>query len=88
MEPPSGTRPGMLVLNRYPLESLRISDDITITVLGVQGDQVRLGIDAPSYVGIHREEIYRRIQVGNIAATDTPSPPVVIIRRTRIRQSE
>lgn len=52
----------MLILTRRIKETLCIGDDIRITVLGVQGNQVRIGIDAPKDVEIHREEIYDRIQ--------------------------
>lgn len=84
MEPSAGTPRGMLILTRYPNEWLRIGDDIAVTVLSVQGNQVRLGIRAPSNVGVHREEIYRRIQVEKNAAADTLSArPPVIVRRAR-----
>ncbi|MGD9152293.1 MAG: carbon storage regulator CsrA [Gammaproteobacteria bacterium] len=52
----------MLILTRRLEESLKIGDDITITVLGQKGQQVRLGIDAPKSVPVHREEIYHRIK--------------------------
>jgi carbon storage regulator len=52
----------MLILTRKPGETIRINDDISITVLSVQGQQVKLGISAPEDVAVHREEIYRRIQ--------------------------
>jgi carbon storage regulator len=52
----------MLVLSRRLGETLIIGDDIKITVLGISGNQVRLGIAAPKNVSVHREEVYRRIQ--------------------------
>ncbi|MBP5966799.1 carbon storage regulator CsrA [Pseudomonas iridis] len=52
----------MLILTRKPGETIRINDDISVTVLGVSGQQVRLGITAPAEVEVHREEIYQRIQ--------------------------
>jgi carbon storage regulator len=52
----------MLVLTRRVGEDLRIGDDVTVHILGMQGNQVRIGIDAPKEVPVHREEIYQRIQ--------------------------
>ncbi len=51
----------MLILSRKPGETLNIGDEVTVTVLGVKGNQVRIGINAPRDVAVHREEIYRRI---------------------------
>lgn len=52
----------MLILTRRVGEVLCIGDDVTVTILGVTGGQVRLGIDAPKDVEVHRDEIYQRIQ--------------------------
>lgn len=89
MQPSSGTPRGMLVLCRHPQETLYIGDEITVTVLGVNGNQVRLGIQAPARVGVHREEIYRRIQGEKRAATKASSShPPVTIRRARSPHQE
>jgi carbon storage regulator len=52
----------MLILTRRVGETVMIGNDVTITVLGVKGNQVRIGINAPKTVSVHREEIYERIQ--------------------------
>lgn len=57
----------MLILSRRAQESFKIGDDITVTILEIKGHQVRVGIDAPKQVPVHREEIYERIARGRTA---------------------
>ncbi len=61
----------MLVLMRKLNESIMISDDITITVINIKGDRVRLGIDCPQEISVHRQEVYDAIQRENRKAAQT-----------------
>lgn len=65
----------MLILTRRIGETLMVGDDVTITVLGVKGNQVRIGVNAPKDVAVHREEIYQRIQKEKSSDSSTDSEP-------------
>ena len=60
----------MLILTRRVGETLMIGDEVTVTVLGVKGNQVRIGVNAPRDVAVHREEIYDRIKQEQLANPD------------------
>jgi carbon storage regulator len=61
----------MLILTRRVGETLMIGDDVTVTVLGVKGNQVRIGVNAPRDVAVHREEIYERIRREKTTANES-----------------
>lgn len=67
----------MLVLSRRKEEVINIGDDIKLTIVEIRGDKVRIGIDAPKHVQVHRQEIYLAIQRENQAAPVLPVPMVV-----------
>ena len=64
----------MLILTRRVGETLMIGDEVTVTVLGVKGNQVRLGVNAPRTVAVHREEIYERIKREQEGGGGNPEP--------------
>ena len=63
----------MLVLSRHRDESIMIGDDVVVTIVDIRGDKVRLGIDAPQSIPVHRQEVYDAIQRENRRATQTTS---------------
>ena len=72
----------MLVLTRRTNERIIIGQDIVITVLKVQNDQVRIGIEAPRHIEVHREEVYRALHDANIAAAGGDSHHLEELRRS------
>ena len=70
----------MLVLTRKPEEAFRIGDDITVTVLGIRGNQVQIGISAPPGLRIYRGEIYEKIRAENIQSSGQSADDFTRIR--------
>ena len=64
----------MLVLSRHRDESIMIGDDVVITIVDIRGDKVRLGIDAPQDIPVHRQEVYEAIKRENAKASRTNPP--------------
>ncbi|MDO5309245.1 MAG: carbon storage regulator CsrA [Planctomycetia bacterium] len=64
----------MLVLSRYKDQSIYIGDDVIVTIVDVRGDRIRLGIEAPANVPVHRQEIYEAIQRENARRPEEKSP--------------
>ena len=78
----------MLVLTRKPEQSLMLGDNITVTVLAIEGDRVKLGIEAPRAVSVLRQELFVQIQAANAAAASAGQPSLsnvaaVLRRQTR-----
>jgi carbon storage regulator len=75
----------VLVLTRKVGESIRIGDEISVRVLGIQRGQVRFAIDAPREIPVHREEVYRLVQEENVAAAQSTqeADPAKVWRRSR-----
>ncbi len=65
----------MLILTRRIGESVIINEDITVTVLGIKGNQIRVGIDAPRHVSVHREEIYQRMKTEELEEEEEEATP-------------
>lgn len=56
----------MLILTRKTQETIKVGDDVEVTILGIKGNQVRIGVKAPMRVKVHREEVYKRIQASEL----------------------
>jgi carbon storage regulator len=75
----------MLILTRRPGQSVMIGDDVTITVLAIKGEQLRLGFTAPRDVAVHREEVYQRIQaskITNLSQARSDNLPLRLLERS------
>ncbi|MCA9103699.1 MAG: carbon storage regulator CsrA [Pirellulales bacterium] len=70
----------MLVLSRHRDESIIIGDNIVVTIVDIRGDKVRLGIDAPTEIPVHRQEVYEAIQRENLRASQVEPKDTAPIR--------
>jgi carbon storage regulator len=70
----------MLVLSRHRDESIMIGDDVVVTIVDIRGDKVRLGIEAPQSIPVHRQEVYEAIQRENRRASETDSEVTRTVR--------
>jgi len=74
----------MLILTRHRGESIMIGDNVTVTILGAKGNQVRVGINAPKHVPVHREEVYQRIhaeKLANVSAVESGKLSLATVHR-------
>lgn len=76
----------MLVLSRKLNQAIRIAEDITVRVVRIDRDSVRLGVCAPKNVGVHREEVYVEILQSNLAAVEDATPEQLSLRLQQIKQ--
>jgi len=72
----------MLILTRRVGETLMIGDEVTVTVLGVKGNQVRIGINAPKDVSVHREEIYERIKNEQPGSSEVKKEEIPVVEES------
>jgi len=72
----------MLILNRKLNDSIQIGDDIEVKIIGVEGDQVKVGIEAPKSVDVFRKEIYLKIQEENQEASNTTNELINLLKST------
>ncbi len=77
----------MLVLSRHRDESIMIGDDVVVTIVDIRGDKVRLGIDAPQSIPVHRQEVYEAIQRENRRASQTAPEATRTVAPPRERSS-
>lgn len=71
----------MLVLTRKPGESIRISDNIKITIVDIDGSNIKIGIEAPRSVAVYREEVYEKIRLENQAAAERSSTDIASLQK-------
>ncbi len=68
----------MLILSRRPGESFHVGDDIKITILGVKGQQIKVGLDVPEHMPVYREEIYVKVQAQNASALELDNNDLIM----------